>query len=132
MLDFYFLYALINLCISLLLLPITFYIMGSLKIKSFQSLNLIKEDYVVRAIGSKISLNRFYENSDPSIIIEELIKLSEPNLDTKTLFLWPEGIIPNTNQFELKEFKYLFNKSFNNNHILGIGINSHEIKDNKS
>ena len=122
----------IAVCISLLLLPITFYIMGSLKIKSFQSLNLIKEDYVVRAIGSKISLNRFYENSDPSTIIEELIKLSEPDLDTKTLFLWPEGIIPNTNQFELKEFKYLFNKSFNNNHILGIGINSHEIKDNKS
>ena len=115
-----------------MLLPVILYTTGSSKIKSFQSLNLIKEDYVIRAIGSKISLDRFYGNSDTLTVIEELIELSEPDLDTKTLFLWPEGIIPNINQLELKEFKYLFNKRFNKNHLLGIGINSHEIKNNKN
>ena len=119
-------------CIFFLILPIILYSAGSSKIKSFQSLNLVKEDYVIRAIGSKISLDRFYGNSDTLTVIEELIELSEPDLDTKTLFLWPEGIIPNINQLELKEFKYLFNKRFNKNHLLGIGINSHEIKNNKN
>ena len=112
----------------LLLLPIIFYLIGSFKIKSFQSLNLVKNDYVIRAIGSKIHLNRFYGNTDTASVIDELIELSEPNLDTKTLFIWPEGIIPNINQSELNKFEFLFNKRFNKNHLLGIGINSFESK----
>ena len=112
----------------LLLLPIIFYLIGSFKIRSFQSLNLVKNDYVIRAIGSKIHLNRFYGNIDAASVIDELIELSEPNLDTKTLFIWPEGIIPNINQSELNKFEFLFNKRFNKNHLLGIGINSFESK----
>ena len=112
----------------LLLLPIIFYLIGSFKIRSFQSLNLVKNDYVIRAIGSKIHLNRFYGNIDAASVIDELIELSEPNLDTKTPFIWPEGIIPNINQSELNKFEFLFNKRFNKNHLLGIGINSFESK----
>mgnify|MGYP007000437778 len=70
--------------------------------------------------------DRFYENIDPVSVIEELIDLSDPNLNTKTLFVWPEEIIPSINQSEFKEFDYLFNKRFNRNHLLGIGINSVE------
>ena len=77
---------------------------GSSKIKSFQSLDLIKNDYVIRAVGSKIDLDRFYVNTDSASVINELIELSEPDLETKTLFVWPEGIIPNINQSELREF----------------------------
>ena len=116
----------IALCIFFLLLPIVLYISGSSKIKSFQSLNLIKNDQIIRAVGSKIDLSRFYENIDTVSVIDELIELSKPDLETKTLFLWPEGIIPNINQSELKEFESLFNKKFSKKHILGIGINSYE------
>ena len=55
----------------------------------------IENDYVIRAIGSKIDLDRFYENADTELVIDELIKISKPNLDIKTLFIWPEAIIPN-------------------------------------
>ena len=82
----------IALCIFFLLLPIVLYITGSLKIKSFQSLNLIKNDQIIRAVGSKVDLSRFYENTDTVSVIDELIELSKPDLETKTLFLWPEGI----------------------------------------
>ena len=119
-------------CIFLLILPIILHIAGSFKIKSFESLDLIKKDYVIRAIGSKIHLDRFYGNVDTLSVIGELIKLSEPDTNKKTLFLWPEGIIPNINQSELKEFKFLFNNKFNKNHLLGIGINSYEIKNNEN
>ena len=109
-----------------LLLPIILYMYGSSKIKSFQSLHLVQNDYVVRAIGSNIDLDRFYGNTDTLSVINELIDISEPDLDAKTLFVWPEGIIPNISQLELKDFKILFNDKFNENHLLGIGINNQE------
>ena len=116
----------ITVCIFFILSPIILYAVGSSKIKTFQSLKLIQNDYVIRAIGSNIDLDRFYGNTDTASVIEELIQLSEPNLNNQTFFIWPEGIIPNINQSELKDYKFLFKNKFNKNHLLGIGINSHE------
>ncbi|WP_082255050.1 apolipoprotein N-acyltransferase [Candidatus Pelagibacter communis] len=115
-------------CIFLLLSPLALYISGYSKIKFFQSLSLIQNDYVIRVIGSNIALERFYGNFDTKSVINELIEISEPELDSKTFFLWPEGIIPNINQLEFQEFKNLFYKKFNKNHLLGIGINAFEKK----
>ena len=114
--------------ICLLLSPILLYSVGLSNIKSFQSSNNVKNNYVIRIIGSKVNLDRFYGNSDTVEIINELIGISQPNLETKTIFLWPESIIPNVNQTEIKEFEYLFNKKFSNNHLLLIGINSYKKK----
>ena len=122
----------IAICIFFLLSPIILYFVGSSKIKTFQSLKLIQNDYVIRAIGSNISLDRFYGNADTTSVIKELINLSDPNFDIPTIFIWPEGIIPNINQSQLKDYDFLFNKKFNKNHLLGIGINSHETDENKN
>ena len=113
-------------CIFFLLLPIFLYITGFSKIKNFNSSDLIENDYVIRAIGSNIKLDRFYGNVETVTVINELIELSDPNLDTKTLFIWPEGIIPNINQLELSDYKYLFSDRFNKNHLFGIGINNYK------
>ena len=112
--------------IFLLIIPIIFYITGSFKIKSFQSLNLVKNDYVIRVLGSKIDIDRFYENTDALKVIKELIIISKPDLGTKTIFLWPEGIIPDVHQSDLHEFNFLFDKKFNENHLLFLGININE------
>ena len=112
-------------CIFLLLSPIALYIFGVSKIKFFQSINLTKNDYTIRAIGSKIDLNRFYGSTDAHSVVKELIDLSKPNLNTKMIFIWPEGIIPNINQSELKDFEFLFNQKFNENHLIGLGINNY-------
>ena len=116
----------IAVCIFFLLSPIILYVAGSSKIKTFQSLEIIQNDYVIRAIGSNIDLDRFYGNTDSVSVIEELIEISEPNLDDQTLFIWPEGIIPNINQSELKYYNFLFKNKFNKNHLLGMGINNYE------
>ncbi|MDC3035815.1 apolipoprotein N-acyltransferase [Candidatus Pelagibacter sp.] len=107
-----------------LLLPFILYLVGSSKIKNFQSTDLVQNDFTIRAIGSNISLDRFYRNVDTTSVINELIELSAPNPNLKILFLWPEGIIPNTNQKELINYKTLFENNFNENHFLGMGINS--------
>ena len=119
-------------CICLLLSPVLLYSVGLSNIKSFQSSNNVKNNYVIRIIGSKVNLDRFYGNSDTVEIINELIEISQPNLETKTIFLWPEGIIPNVNQSEIKKFEYLFNKKFSNNHLLVIGINSYKKNKNEN
>ena len=115
----------IAVCIFFLLSPIILYLTGSSKIKTFQSSELIQNSHLIRAIGSNIDLNKFFGNEDTTTVINELIELSEPNLEMQTLFIWPEGIIPNINQSELKDYKFLFKDKFNENHLLGIGINSY-------
>jgi len=62
----------IAVCIFLILSPIILYMSGSSKIKSFQSLNVIENDYVIRAVGSNIDLDRFYGNTDSVSAINEL------------------------------------------------------------
>ena len=44
----------------------------------------------------------------------------------KTIFIWPEGILPDISKNQLKEYKFLFENEFNENHILSIGINDIE------
>ena len=119
-------------CIFFLLSPIFLYSIGSSKIKSFQSTNIVKNDYIIRAVGSKIDLERFYGNSDTVAVIKELIEISQPDLGTKTIFLWPEGIIPKINQSEIKEFEFLFNEKFGKNHLLAIGINNFQKDKNEN
>ncbi len=111
-------------CILLLFAPIFLYSFGSTKIKSFQSSEITKNDYIIRVVGSTIDLERFYGNSDTKTTINELIKISKPDQNVKTIFLWPEGIIPNINQLEIKEYEFLFNEKFNKNHLLAMGINN--------
>jgi apolipoprotein N-acyltransferase len=66
-------------------------------------------------------------NIDPVLVIQDLIKISNPNLNEKIIFVWPEGILPDISQNELKEYEWLFDKNFDENHLLILGINSQSI-----
>jgi apolipoprotein N-acyltransferase len=114
----------IGVCVFFLILPLLFYSYGSFYKKIFSSSEVTKYEYKIRAIGSNISLDRFYSNIDPVSVINELIDISKPRKDDKTIFIWPEGILPDISQEELVEFKWLFEDAFNKNHLLFIGINS--------
>ena len=111
-------------CIFFLITFIFFHIYGYFYKKQFNAADLKTYDYKIRVIGSNISLDRFYSNIDPTTVIEDLIKISSPTANEKTIIVWPEGILPDISQEELIEYKFLFNKSFNKNHLLIIGINS--------
>ena len=81
-------------------------------------------DYKIRVIGSNISLDRFYSGIDTTSIINELIKISNPKLEEKTIFVWPEGILPGIYQEELSGYSSIFDKNFSENHLLIIGTNT--------
>ena len=88
-------------------------------------------DYKIRVIGSNISLDRFYSNIDTVSIIEELVKISSPKLKEKTIFVWPEGILPGVYQEELSGYSSIFDKNFSENHLLIIGTST-QIENNVS
>ena len=107
---------------------ILIFIYGSMYKKKFDNITENDFNFKIRVIGSQIGLERFYLDVDPIIIIKDLIKLSKPDLNEKTIFVWPEGIIPDITQENLVEYKWLFNENFNENHLFIIGINSNSIK----
>ena len=121
----------IGVCVVFLILPLLFYLYGSSYKETFNSSDVTNYDYKVRVIGSNISLDRFYLNIDPVSVINELIEISEPEKDDKTIFIWPEGILPDVDREELVEFKWLFEDTFSKNHLLFIGINSQKTNKEK-
>ena len=114
----------IYVCISFLVFPLFFYIYGSYYKEKFNLADKNFYDYKVRVIGSNISLDRFYSNIEPVSVIQDLIKISNPNKSEKVIFVWPEGILPDILQKELINYNWLFKEKFNKNHLLAIGISS--------
>ena len=113
----------ILICILFFIITLSFYVFGSQKLEKFNNIEAHKHDYKFRVISSKISIDRFYNEIDPVTVIEDLIKISSPQKDERIIFIWPEGILPEISKNELREYKWLFENEFNENHILAIGIN---------
>ncbi len=114
-------------CIFFIFTLISSYIYGSSNKEKFNELLTKNLDFKVRIIGSTISLERFYESIDTISVIQDLIEISDPNTNEKTIFVWPEGIIPNVSQEELIEYRSLFDGKFNEYHLFILGINKHSI-----
>ena len=111
-------------CFFFLIVYMFFHIYGSSYEDKFNKADKNTYDYKVRVIGSNIGLDRFYSNIDSESVIKDLIKISNPEPNEKIIFVWPEGILPDISQNELIKYNWLFNKDFNKNHLLVIGINS--------
>ena len=119
-------------CIFFLLLPILFFTHGNFQKKEFLS-NIEKENpYLIRIIASNISLERYYKSAQTEKVIDELIKISSPEKKKNILFIWPEGIIPDTYQDEFYLYKDIIINSFDENHLIGLGITRRESRNDKN
>ena len=109
----------------------SFYIYGSYKINSDQKkLKNIKETINVKIISPSFNM-RYIENDDEiEETIEKIIRYSDPNLNKKTIFIWPEGIFAGVYFEDLKKFSSLFNKNFSKNHLIVFGINTEDNSSN--
>ena len=122
----------IIICFFYILVTISFLIFGNIKEKNFDSLESVKNPYIIKAISSNISLDRFYSKQDELKIIKELIELSISNRIEPTIFLWPEGIIPDSYVRDMKFYKRLFLNNFGENDLFIMGLNSVKIKNDKN
>ena len=105
----------IIICFSFILLSAASLIFGKIKNDNFNSLESIKSSYTIKAISPNISLDRFYSNQEELKIINELIELSAPTKVEPTIYLWPEGIIPESYLKDMSVYKNLFLNSFGEN-----------------
>ena len=119
----------ISIFIVFLITTTFFYFLGLQNLEKFNKKKIDNLDYKLRIVSSNISIERFYNNIDPVLAIEQLIEISSLKKDEKIILIWPEGILPGISQDQLKEYKWLFENQFNENHLLAIGINSKENED---
>ena len=110
-------------CILLPIITLSFYFFGYQRLEKFNNIEAKKLNYKLRIISSNVDIDRFYKDIDPNSVINDLIKISSPQNNEKMIFIWPEGILPNISKDQLREYKFLFENEFNENHILSIGIN---------
>ncbi len=118
-------------CLFFVIISFSFIVFGFLKNERFNSIKSVKNPFIIRAISSNISLDRFYSKNDEEKIIKELIALSESNKKNPTIFLWPEGIIPDSNVKDLGKYKSMFFNNFGSDDLIIIGLNSIERENNR-
>ena len=113
-------------CFFFILMSVGFLTFGKIKINNFKSLESAKNSYSIKAISPNISLDRFYSKQDELKIINELIELSAPKKQQPTIFIWPEGSIPDSYLENMNMYKNLFSNSFGDDDIIIMGLNSIE------
>ena len=106
---------------SLSIIFFTNYYYGSYKINN--SNYKFYENINVKIISPNFSLEDYNTRSE-SDQLKRLIKISDPQKNKKTLFIWPEGIFYQSNLQNLSLYKDLFIKKFSENHLIVLGINN--------
>ena len=122
----------IMVCIFFILVSSGFLIFGNIKDNNFNSLESIKNSYTIKVISPNISLDKFYSKEDELKIINELIELSSSTKTEPTIFLWPEGIIPDSYLKDMSIYKDLFSNNFGEDDLIIMGLKSEEAKNDKS
>ena len=77
----------------------------------------------IKIISPNFSL-KDYQSQNEETKLKRLIKISDPNKDRKTLFIWPEGIFYASYLKDIKKYQTLFKNKFSENHLLILGINN--------
>ena len=121
----------IMVCSFFILISFIFLVFGKIKNNNFNSLKSIKNSYTIKAISPNISLDRFYSKQDELEIINELIELSAPTKIKPTIFLWPEGIIPDNYLKDMSVYRNLLLNNFGEDDLIIMGLNSVESQNDK-
>ncbi len=83
-----------------------------------------KDNFIIKIISPNFSLSD-YQNIDEKTQLNRLIKVSNPEKNKKTLFIWPEGIFYESNLQNIKKYESLFKNKFSDKHLIILGINNH-------
>jgi len=77
----------------------------------------------VKIISPNFSLKDYNINTE-EFQIKRLIKISNPEKDKTTLFIWPEGIFYQSYLEDIKKYKNLFKDKFSKKHLIILGVNN--------
>ena len=97
------------------------YYYGSNKI--YKSEYNFDKKFDVKIISPNFSL-KDYNTKSEEFQLKRLIKISDPEKDKKTIFIWPEGIFYESYLKDIKKYKYLFKNKFSEKHLIILGVNN--------
>jgi len=109
----------------LLIFLITFignYLYGLYKIDNGNY--IFDESIKVKIVSPNFSLKDYNTQNEISRL-KRLIKISNPDKNKKTLFIWPEGIFYESYLQDIEQYKNLFVDKFSENHLIILGINNY-------
>ena len=81
------------------------------------------ENISVKIVSPSFSLEDYKTQSEISQL-KQLIRISDPKKNKKTLFIWPEGIFYESHLYDIKKYENLFYDKFSENHLIILGINN--------
>ena len=114
----------------LLILFATNYFYGFKILSQSKDNNIEKHDFIIKIISPNIDLKEFLKSENNDATIKKLIELSNPQVDQKTIFIWPEGMLQSVYLSEIKKYHKTFYEAFSNLHLIILGINNLEYKNN--
>ena len=112
--------------LSLIILFSCNLVFGIKNIENINNSNKKKLNIILKIISPRIELERYFIDERPEKKIEELIKYMETDINQKTLFVLPEGILSGIYLEALKYFANKVENNFSSKHFILIGINSEE------
>ena len=90
----------------------------------FNNNNYVFDEKIsVKIVSPNFSL-KDYNTKSEEFQIQRLIKISNPEKDKKTLFVWPEGIFYRSYLQDINKYQDLFKNKFSKNHLIILGINN--------
>ncbi len=102
----------------LLILFIGNYVYGLNKINN--SNYSFDKNISIKVVSPSFTLNDYKSNGD-IFQLEQLIKISDPQKEKKTIFIWPEGILYESYLQNISQYKALFSNKFSDNHLIVLG-----------
>ena len=110
--------------IFLISLILILYIFWNYEInKNKQQIKKTKEKIFIKIISPNFDLKYGLSKEQIKKRFKKLIRLSDPDKNKKTLFIWPEGVFSGYSYDEILSFKDLLAKSFSKNHLIVLGTN---------
>jgi len=96
-------------------------IFGNLVLDKHNNVLNSQLNLTIKIISPKIDLKRFFDGTDPSLVINDLAELG--NIDKRdAVYIYPEGILPSINLNEIQEYSSVFKNYFQDNHKIIVGI----------
>ena len=81
------------------------------------------ENISVKIVSPNFSLKDYNTRSEISLV-KRLVKISNPEKNKNTLFIWPEGIFYESYLQDIAQYRNLFTDKFSENHLIILGINN--------
>jgi apolipoprotein N-acyltransferase len=114
--------------ITFLIIFLTFFILymfGNYSINQNKIFLKSQSDkFNVKVVSPNLDLRYNLSTSEIEDRLKKLVRYSEPNIKTKTLFIWPEGPFSGYSYDEVSNLKKIIQNHFGDNNFIIFGINS--------